>query len=105
MENRLNKVHISYKHDKEHEAALKAIVAGLKKNDIAFSIDQYDILYRGSIDQYEIEIFDSGAYKRDAIRWPHGHYIEDQDEKLNLFKDYVKERLKIMDTYVEEITR
>lgn len=56
MENRLNKVHISYKHDKEHEAALKAIVAGLKKNDIAFSIDQYDILYRDSIDQYEIEI-------------------------------------------------
>ena len=57
------------------------------------------------LNHYEMLIFDSGAYEREIARWPHGHYMEDQGEKLNLFKDYVKERLKIMDTYVHEITR
>ena len=57
------------------------------------------------LDEYEKEIFDSGAYAREAERWPHGHYLENQEEKLNLFKEYVLERLKVMDTYVAEITR
>ena len=57
------------------------------------------------LNHYEMLIFDSGAYEREIARWPHSHYIEDQGEKLNLFKDYVKERLKIMDIYVHEITR
>ena len=57
------------------------------------------------LNQYEKEIFDSGAYEREFLRWPHGHYIENHGEKLNLFKSYVKERLKIMDAYVAEITR
>ncbi|MBR1594553.1 MAG: hypothetical protein IJ659_07270 [Alloprevotella sp.] len=56
MENRLEKVHITYKHDKGHEEALNAILAGLKKGNIPFSIDKYDILYRSSIDEYEKEI-------------------------------------------------
>lgn len=56
MENRLNKVHISYKHDDEYETALSAIKAGLNKNDILFSIDDYDIKYGDNIDEYEREI-------------------------------------------------
>lgn len=56
MENRLNKVHISYKHDDAHDDALQAILAGLDKNNIPYSIDKYDILYRQNIDEYEKEI-------------------------------------------------
>lgn len=56
MENRLHKVHISYKHDGAHNSALQAILAGLEKHNILYSIDQYDILYRQDIDEYEKEI-------------------------------------------------
>lgn len=56
MDNRLNKVHISYKHDDAYEDALKAILAGLEKHNIAYSIDKYDIMYRDNIDDYEKEI-------------------------------------------------
>ena len=56
------------------------------------------------LDEYESQIFDSGAYEREANRWPHAHYIE-KEEKLSLFKAYVKERLKVMDEYVADITR
>ena len=56
------------------------------------------------LDEYEKEIFDSGAYEREAHRWPHAHYVE-KDNKLNLFKIYVKERLQVMDKYVADITR
>ena len=56
MESRLDKVHISYKHDDEYKEALGAIRAGLEKSGIPYSIDTYDILYRDSIDEYEKEI-------------------------------------------------
>ena len=56
------------------------------------------------LNEYESQIFDSGAYEREANRWPHAHYIE-KEEKLSLFKAYVKERLKVMDEYVADITR
>ena len=56
MENRLDRVHISYKNDYAHEDALKAVIAGLEKNNIAYSIDRYDILYGDCIDKYEEEI-------------------------------------------------
>ena len=39
MENRLDRVHISYKNDDAHEEALRAVIAGLEKNNIAYSID------------------------------------------------------------------
>lgn len=60
MENRLDKVHISYKHDDEHKDALEAIKRGLDKNKILYSIDEYDILYRDNIEDYEKEIGLSG---------------------------------------------
>lgn len=56
MENRLDRVHISYKNDDTHEEALKAVIAGLEKNSIPYSIDKYDIMYGDSIDKYEEEI-------------------------------------------------
>ena len=56
MDSRLGKVHISYKHDDAYEYAIKAIVAGLEKNNIQYSIDKYDIQYRDNIDEYEKEI-------------------------------------------------
>lgn len=52
----VEKVHITYKHDDEHEEALEAIISGLGKSNIPYSIDKYDILYRTSIDEYEKEI-------------------------------------------------
>lgn len=60
MENRLDKVHISYKHDDEHKDVLEAIKRGLDKNKIPYSIDEYDILYRDNIEDYEKEIGLSG---------------------------------------------
>ena len=56
MENKLNKVHISYKWNDDYKYALNAIEAGLKKYNILYSMDKYDIMYKGSIDDYEKEI-------------------------------------------------
>ncbi len=56
MEGRLQKVHISYKHDKSFDSALEAIKNGLKKNNIEYSIDVLDIKYREDIVKYEKEI-------------------------------------------------
>lgn len=56
MEGRLQKVHISYKHDNSFDSALEAIKNGLKKNNIEYSIDVQDIKYREDIVKYEKEI-------------------------------------------------
>jgi len=48
---------------------------------------------------YEQQIFDSGAYKRDKLKWPNGNYIGEEN-KLSIFKGYVLERLKYMDLFV-----
>ena len=56
MENKLRKVHISYKHDKKYDNALEAIKKGLIKNNIDYSIDVQDIKYRDDIVNYEKEI-------------------------------------------------
>lgn len=56
---RLSKVHISYKHDPDHDEAVEAIKRGLIKNDIAFSIDVDGIKYRDNIVEYEKEIGES----------------------------------------------
>lgn len=49
---------------------------------------------------YEDDIFYSGAYARERIRWPMGSYI-DTETKLSAFKAYVLERLRYMDEYVQ----
>lgn len=56
MEKRTEKVHISYKHDTAYKADILAIKTGLQENNIPYSIDEYDILYRDNIDDYEKEI-------------------------------------------------
>lgn len=56
MNNKLELVHITYKHNDHYKTGLEAIERGLKKNNIPFSIDNYDILYRDDIQEYEKEI-------------------------------------------------
>ena len=56
MGNRLEKVHISYKNNEKYRYVLDAIEAGLKKNEIEYSIDRNDVMYRDNIDAYEKEI-------------------------------------------------
>ncbi|MDE6512755.1 MAG: toll/interleukin-1 receptor domain-containing protein [Muribaculaceae bacterium] len=56
MENKLNKVHISYKWSNEYKTVIEAIESGLRANHIPYSMDKYDIMYKGSIDDYEKEI-------------------------------------------------
>lgn len=93
MENRVDKVHISYKHDDAYEDALKAIEMGLEKNHIPYSIDKYDILYKGNIDDYEKEI---GISDR-IIMFVIPKYFESLDcmfEMTQMFKNGdVKERI------------
>ena len=56
MEDRLNKVHITYKHNDQYKDGIEAIKTGLDKSGIPYSIDEYDILYRDDIQEYEKEI-------------------------------------------------
>lgn len=52
------------------------------------------------LDEYEADIYGSGAYLRDMERWPEGSYADAADG-LNTFRAYVAERLKEMDSYYE----
>lgn len=56
MEDRLHKVHITYKHDEMHKSGIDAILSGLDAHKIPYSIDKYDIWYRDNIQEYEKEI-------------------------------------------------
>lgn len=57
----------------------------------------YDIL-----DNYESNIYYSGAFLRDMERWPDGNYNKPED-KLTNFKNYISERLKYMDIYIDNL--
>lgn len=86
MENRLEKVHISYKHDADYETAIEAIKKGFIDNGIEFSIDEYDIMYRGNIEEYEKEI---GASDR-VVMFVISSYLKSLDcmfEMTQLFKN------------------
>lgn len=54
------------------------------------------------IDEYEADIYDSGAFLRDMERWPEGIYADPAD-KLDIFRDYVMERLCETDAYYERM--
>lgn len=56
MGNRKYKVHITYKHNDAHKSGIEAIKIGLDTHKIPYSIDEYDILYRDNIQEYEDEI-------------------------------------------------
>lgn len=82
-------------------------------DDIAWNayLNQYHELREGlwseetiisTIDEYEHQIFDSGAYLRDMNRWPDGSY-ENPELKLSVFKEYVLERLQETDRYFDKL--
>lgn len=56
------------------------------------------------LNDYEKQIFDSGAYLRDMDRWPDGSYV-DSEVKLSEFKDYVLERLEELDLYYNRLEK
>ena len=93
MENRIGKVHISYKHDDAYVDVMNAIKAGLEKNCIPYSIDEYDIMYRDNIDDYEKEIGTSEM----VIMFVKPAYLKSLDcmfEMTQMFKNgKVKERI------------
>ncbi len=69
--------------------------------------EKYEILRHGAwsddrifemLDEYEAQIFDSGAFLRDKERWPGGSF-EEPKIKLSRFKEYVSERLEYCDNY------
>lgn len=91
--NRTEILHISYKHDVAYDNAIKAILTGLEKNGIPYSIDEYDIMYRDNIDDYEKEI---GASDK-VIMVVVPSYLESLDcmfEMTQMFRNgRVKERI------------
>ena len=54
------------------------------------------------IDEYEDDIFNSGAYVRDVIKWP-SSTMKDHTEKLELFRQYVHTRFYYADDYFRKI--
>ena len=50
------------------------------------------------LDEYEDQIYGSGAYLRDMERWPEGTY-SDPNQGLSIFRHYVLARLKACDKY------
>lgn len=54
------------------------------------------------IDEYESEIYDSGAFDRTENRWPDGNYY-DEGDGLEDFEDFVIERLECMDDYIADL--
>lgn len=56
------------------------------------------------IDEYEADIFASGAFARDMARWPDGQYVNPGD-RLEIFRQYVMDRLAETDLYIERMER
>ena len=54
------------------------------------------------IDKLENDIYNSGAFLRDKSRWPNGNY-NNAEERLGRLKEYIHERLRYLDKYVEEL--
>jgi hypothetical protein len=54
------------------------------------------------LDEYEEDIYGSGAYRRDMERWPDGSY-SNPDKGLDTFRKYVFDRLEKLDEYYDRI--
>ena len=52
---------------------------------------------------FEADIFYSGAYERDRERWPDGTYNEAGTD-LTRFREFVSQRMKFFDSYIDSIT-
>ena len=51
------------------------------------------------LDEYEKQIYDSGAFARTQAKYPEGSY-NDASIKLSDFKAYALKRLQCMDEYI-----
>ena len=60
--------------------------------------DWSDEAIRELLENYEADIYDSGAFRRELSRWPEGT-ANHPDEKLRVFKEYVAERFAALDAY------
>lgn len=93
MENKLEKVHISYKHDNAYAYVMEIVKNSLKHNNIQYTIDEDGIKYRDSIVEYEKEI---GAADR-VIMVVIPKYLESIDcmfEMAEMFKNgNIRERI------------
>ena len=58
-----------------------------------------DIALDAMLQGFERDIYGSGAYSRDAERWPESSR-QDPAPGLSLFRDYVRERLLAMDAFI-----
>lgn len=56
------------------------------------------------LENYEADIYGSGAFRRELVRWPEGT-ANHPDEKLNVFKKYVAERFAVLDAYYADFER
>lgn len=56
------------------------------------------------LDEYEADIYHSGAYLRDMERWPDGLYTDASDE-LNSFRTYIRQRLQECDAYYKRLSK
>lgn len=54
------------------------------------------------LDEYEEDIFASGAYRRDMDRWPEGLYADAANE-MNTFRAFVTRRVQETDAYFERL--
>ncbi|MCR5223942.1 MAG: CotH kinase family protein, partial [Bacilli bacterium] len=75
-------------------------------------IDKYSILKKeyfnkkvldSILDEYENNIFMSGAFNRDINKWPESTH-NDKYNSLDTFRKYVDDRLYYMDKYMDEIS-
>lgn len=78
--------------DEPMTALMKERYLGLRKTGWS------DLTIMGMLDQYEKDIYDSGAFLREQERWD--SVGNDSSERLSRFKDYVRERFEAMDLYV-----
>lgn len=83
-------------HDADTIAKVKAEYNKLRNN--VWSNDNINKM----LDEYEKDIFSSGANLRDIINLPDSNQI-DSNDKLTQFKKYVVNRLEYMDEYIENL--
>jgi hypothetical protein len=56
------------------------------------------------LDEYEKDIYGSGAYLREMERWPDGSYWK-PETGLDTFREYVAERLEKLDEYYDRVEK
>ncbi len=82
----------------DHEIIRKVVQRYRELRSDAWS----DEVVSAMLDSFEKDIYDSGAYERDAERWPES-CLQDPGVKLTLFKEYVRQRFVSMDTYITDL--